>query len=84
MTNPDVKTALHQLKWEASLFVRQADPDLRVHEETVMQINDAFLDARRPVVDLLSLLAPPPLQAMNSQKETILRLDDVFLSFVSP
>jgi hypothetical protein len=31
-----------------------------------MQVDDAFLNARGPVVDLLSLLALPPLQAMHA------------------
>lgn len=63
-TYPNIETPFHQLKWQTSLLVSHANPDLRVHQQAMMQICDPLLDTRRAVVDWLPLLAPPPLQSM--------------------
>lgn len=83
-THPDVESALEQLKGQASLLVRQAHPDLRVHQQTVVQVGDALLDAPRPAVDLCALLALAPLQAVDAEQEAILGLHDVLLGLVAP
>lgn len=84
VTNPDVETALYQLKGQAPLLVGKTDPDLGVHEQAMVHIDDALLDACRPVVDLLPLLAPAPLQAVDAEEEAILGLHNVFFGLVSP
>lgn len=83
-THPDIETALDQLKWETTLLVRQADPDLGVHEESVVEIHDPLLDAPRSAVDLLPLLSLPPLQPVHAQEVTIFGLHDVLLCFKPP
>lgn len=83
-THPDIKSALDKLECQASSLVRLCDPDLGVHQQPMVQIRNPFLDARRAIVHLLSLLAFPPLQPVNSKQEAVLGLHDVFLGFVSP
>ena len=83
-THPDVKPPFHKLKGQASLLVRQADPDLGVHQQAVMQIRNALLGALRAAVDFGALLALSPLQAVQAQQEPILCLDYVLFGFVSP
>lgn len=50
----------------------------------MVQIRDPLLDAVRPVIDLLPLLASPPLKAMQAEQVAILSLDYMFLRLVSP
>ena len=85
VAEPDVVSALDQLKWQASLFVGQADPDLAVHHETVVEVDDLLLDALGPVsaVDAHVFLALSPAQPVQTQEIAIARLHNVFLAVVA-
>ena len=65
-------------------MIGQAHPYLRVHEETVVQVDDTLPNAGAPRIDLLAFFTLPPLQAVYPKKVSIGRLDDVFLGFVAP
>lgn len=49
-----------------------------------MQVRHALFDTVATRVDLLSLLAFAPLQAVNAEKVAIGSLDNMFLGFVAP
>ena len=84
VTYPDVEAELDQLERQASLLVRQANPNLRVHQQAVVQIDDPFPETRRSIVHLGTFLSPPPLQPMDAEEEAVLGLDDVFFGFEAP
>ena len=84
LTYPNVEAALNKLKGQTALLIRQADPDLRVHKQAMVHVNDALLDARLAVVDILALLAALPLKTMQAEEVAILCLDNVFFCLVAP
>lgn len=61
---PDIKAMLDQDEWETSFFIGLADPDLAIHQEPMMEVHDALLQTRRPVVHLDILFALFPGQAV--------------------
>lgn len=64
---PDIKTLLDQYKRQRPLSLGQADPHLAVHEETMMQVDNALLSAVWPrCVDLGVLIVALPSQAMQA------------------
>jgi len=85
VAEPDVVAALDQLEWQASLLVGQADPDLAVHHETVVEVDDLLLDALGPIsaVDAHIFLALSPAQPVQTQEIAIARLHNVFLAVVA-
>lgn len=64
--------------------IRKSDPNLRVHEKAMVHVNDFLVQARRSRVDLLTLLALSPRQAMKSEEVAIFGLSNVLFSFVAP
>lgn len=83
-TYPDVKASFYKLKWQASLLIRQTDPDLRIHQQAVVQVSNALLGAVPAAVDSLALFSSSPLQTVQAQQIPILCLNYVFFCFVSP
>lgn len=64
--------------------IRKSNPNLRVHEKTMVHVNDLLVQTRRSRVDLLPLLAFSPRQAMKTKEVAIFGLGNVLFSFVSP
>lgn len=56
MTYPDIETVLDQHKGKSALGLGEADPDLAVHEEAVVQICDPFPHTTRAPIDVCVLL----------------------------
>lgn len=83
-TYPDVKASFYKLEWQASLLIRQADPDFRIHQQAVVQVSNALLGAVPAAVDSLALLSSSPLQTVQTQQIPILCLNYVFFCFVPP
>lgn len=83
-THPNIKSPFHKLEWQASLLIRQTDPDLGIHEQAVVQIDNSLLGAIGPAVDFQVLLASSPLQAVQAEQKAILCLDYMLFCFVSP
>lgn len=54
----------NQNEWKTSLSISQTDPDLTIHQETMMKVDDALLHTGRPVIDLGILFAFPPGQSV--------------------
>jgi hypothetical protein len=57
-TYPNIVSLLHQLERQASLLICEAYPDLAVHEQTMVHINDILLDAIPAIVHLLVSSSP--------------------------
>lgn len=84
-TYPNIEALLNKLKSQASLLVRLADPDLRVHEQAVVQVDDALPDGVGAArVDAAAFLAASPLQAVQAEEVAVLGLDNVLLRLVAP
>lgn len=82
-THPDVKPTIDKNEREAPLGVGQCDPHLAVHEKTMVQVDDPFLQAVAAVVDLLPLLAFPPREAVQAQQVSVFRGGNMFLGLVA-
>lgn len=82
-THPDIESLLDQHKRQRSLLVREAHPDLAVHQQAMVQVQDALLDTLWSAVDSCILLPFPPCQPMESEQVAILSLYDVFFGGVS-
>lgn len=81
--HPNVITLLDKNKGKTSLRIGQADPDLRVHEQAMVEVHDLLLDAPRSAVDFLALLSVLPSEPVHAKQEAILGLEDVLLGLVS-
>jgi hypothetical protein len=81
-TYPNVKAPLDQDKRQRALLVGEADPDFAVHQQAVVQVHDALLDALRSAVDPGVLLALPPGQAVKAKEVPVLGLHDMLLGGV--
>jgi hypothetical protein len=64
--------------------IRKSNPNLRVHEKTMVHVNHLLAQARRSRVDLLPLLALSPRQTMKSEEVAIFGLGNVLFSLVAP
>lgn len=85
VAEPDVVAALDELKGQTALAGRQTDPDVAVHHQAVVQIDDLLAQARlaRAGIDALGLLAALPAQAVQSQQVAVAGLDNVLLAVVA-
>lgn len=66
------------------MLISEANPNLRVHEQAVMHVDYALLDAVGAQVDRTAFFTFTPLQAMQPKQEAILGLYNMFFGFVSP
>ena len=82
-TYPNIKAALNEDKGQAPLLVRETDPNLAVHQQTVVEVDNALLDAVRPSIDLCILLAFSVSQAMQTEQISILSLHNMLFRGVS-
>lgn len=62
ITKPDIVALLHELEWQASLFLGHAYPDLTVHEQAVMEIHHSLFHAAFSSIDSGAFLTLPPSQ----------------------
>ena len=85
VAEPDVVSSLHQLKRQASLLIGQANPDLAVHHQAVVEVDDLLLEAFCLVsaVDAYIFFALSPAQAVQTQEIAITGLYNVFLAVVA-
>ncbi len=81
-TYPDVKAPLNQDKRKSALLIGEADPHLAVHQQAMVQVHDALLDALRSAVDPGVLLALPPGQPVEAEEVPVLGLHDMLLGGV--
>ena len=63
--------------------IGEADPNLTVHQETVVHVDDSLPLAVRAGIDLLIFLAFPPSKAVCPQQISVFRLQHMFLGRVS-
>jgi hypothetical protein len=82
-THPDIKASLHQDKRQHFLSVRETDPDLAIHQEAMVHVNDTLLKAGGTGIDLGIFLASFPREPMKAQEVAIISLDNVFLCCIS-
>lgn len=82
-TDPDIIALLDEHKRKTSLLIGQADPNLGVHEQPMVKVQDLLHQTSRSAVDLLFLLALLPCQPVQTEQVSILGLEDMLLSFIS-
>lgn len=80
---PDIKASLYQHKRQAPLSIRQAYPDLAVHEQPVVHVYDFLLRAVGTSIDFCIFLPLFPSQSMESQQISVFCLEDMFLRCVA-
>ena len=80
---PDIVALINQKERQAASFLRDAHPDFAVHEQTVVEVYNTFLNAVRAHVDLYIFFSSSPSQPVQAQKISIFRLDYMFLGRVS-
>lgn len=82
-TYPDVIALLDKHKRQTSLLFSQADPNLAIHHQAMMQIRDFLLDTVRSTVDALVFLSSSPTKSVKAKKIAIACLNNVFLGVVA-
>ena len=82
-THPNVISLFHELERQTSLFIRQAHPNLTVHEQAVVHIYDILPYAIFPIVHFLVLFSFSPCKTMQSQEVAISGLYNMLLRVVS-
>jgi hypothetical protein len=83
VAQPDIVALVNQQERQATSLLRDADPDFAVHEQAVVEVDNAFLNAVWTHVDLHVFLSSSPSQAVQAQKIPILRLDYMFFGSVA-
>ncbi len=53
------------------MSIRETDPDFAVHQKSMVEVDDAFLDAVRASIDSFLFLAFPPSETMYPQQISI-------------
>ncbi len=76
VTQPDIEAKFNQNKGDASPRGIEADPDLRVHEEAMVKVNDGFARGSPPG---WTLFAFPQAEAMETEEIPVLCEDVVLL-----
>jgi len=82
-TYPHVEAFFNQYEGQAALCIGETDPDFTVHQQPVVHVYDALLQAIGSSIDFLILFPFVPCQAVYSKKVAIFRLNDVFFGCVS-
>ncbi len=59
MTYPDVVSLLDEHEWQTAFLLGHTNPNLTVHEKTMMQIDHSFLSAAFACIDSYPFLAFP-------------------------
>ena len=69
VAQPDVVTLIDECERETSLFFRQADPDLTIHEQSMVEVDNRFPGRVWPRVDPnpCVLLSLPVWQSVYTQ-----------------
>jgi hypothetical protein len=83
VSKPNIVALIDQQKRQTTLVLCNADPDLAVHHEAVMEVYNLLLHASWPAVYALILLSFAPGESMHSQEEAILCLHYMLLGGVA-
>lgn len=81
---PDIEALFNQHKRQRPFRLGETDPHLAVHEQAMVQVDDALLDAvRTGRVDLGVHLVALPGEAVQAQQIAVLGLYDVLFGCVA-
>lgn len=83
VSQPDIVALIDQQKRQTTLVLCNADPDLAVHHEAVVEVYNLLLHASWPAIYALILFSFAPGESMHSQEEAILCLHYVLLCGVA-
>lgn len=83
VSKPDIIALVDQQKGQTPLVLGNAHPDLAVHHEAMMEVDDLLLHTPWPAIYALVLLPFAPGKPVNSQEEAVLRLDYMLLGRVA-
>lgn len=82
MTYPNIVAFFDQHEREASLFFREAYPDLAVHHQTMMKVDNFLLHTLYASIDSCTLFTFAPAKPMQAQQIAISCLDYMLLGII--
>src|SRR6202012_1678814 len=85
VAKPDIISLVDQFERETSFLLCQTYPNLTIHEEAMVKVDDRFRDRVWSMVDLYSsvLLSLPKRQSVHTEQVSISCLDHVLFGIVS-